>query len=72
MWYTNEKSLAENIVAKEVNKIKIFKVILIGVFISFNLSYSQLNYEDVSKEHWAYSSIAVSYTHLTLPTKLEV
>jgi peptidoglycan hydrolase CwlO-like protein len=57
LWYTNEKSLAENIVAKEVNKIKIFKVILIGVFISFNLSYSQLNYEDVSKEHWAYSSI---------------
>ena len=52
-----KKSLTENLGAKGVNKIKSFKVVLLGIFISFNLCYSQLNYEDVSKEHWAYSSI---------------
>lgn len=52
-----KKSLTENLGAKEVNKIKSFKVVLIGIFVSFNLCYSQLNYEDISKEHWAYSSI---------------
>lgn len=28
-----------------------------GIFFTFNISYGQLNFEDLNKEHWAYSSI---------------
>ena len=30
---------------------------MIGTFFTFNICYGQLNYEDLNKEHWAYSSI---------------
>lgn len=40
-----------------MGNIKTFKIILVGIFTIFNLSYSELKYEDVNKEHWAYTSI---------------
>lgn len=30
---------------------------MIGVVFTFNICYGQLSYEDLNKEHWAYSSI---------------
>lgn len=30
---------------------------MLGTIFTFNICYGQLNYEDLNKEHWAYSSI---------------
>lgn len=40
-----------------MSKIKILKYLILGTIFTFNICYGQLNYEDLNKEHWAYSSI---------------
>lgn len=40
-----------------MSKIKILKYLMLGTIFTFNICYGQLNYEDLNKEHWAYSSI---------------